>query len=85
MSEPTSPRRSRLVPLGVALVLLQLVAPGLLRAELSRAEEPLLRAILFLAQDFFRLGALVGVGLWIIGALRNRRWKKESTAAGPGG
>lgn len=38
-------------------------------------------AVLFLATDAFRLCFFVGVTLLIIGALRNRRWKREAEAA----
>jgi hypothetical protein len=76
------PRRSRLVPLGVTLVVLELLAPAALGVLLAAASHPLWRSALYVLQDFLRVGFFVGVACWTIGAMRNRRWKQQAQGSG---
>jgi hypothetical protein len=67
------PRRSPLVPIGVGLVLAGVVLPRPLQKIAEGLTEPLVRAVLFLGTDVFRLCFFVGVVLITIGSLRSRR------------
>jgi hypothetical protein len=82
---PPSPQRSRLVPVGVVLLLLGLLIPRPLDTMAQQMPDDGLKGLAFILTDVFRLCFFVGVACWIIGALRNRRWKKsaEVPVAGP--
>jgi len=73
----SAPKKSILVPLGVFLILLGLVAPLPLAPAAQSMPPGTLRSVSLLAINLFRLGFFVGVGCAIIGALRNRKLKLE--------
>jgi hypothetical protein len=73
-------RRSRLVPVGAALVALAYIAP----LPLSRAAMEmggLARSLALIATDVFRAGFFIGIACLVIGGLRNRRWRREAKEA----
>ncbi len=72
-----APQTSKLVPVGQVLVLVSLGSSFVWRIA-QRLEEGTLRGLAFIFTDLLRLAFFVGVTCWIIGALRNRRWKKEA-------
>jgi hypothetical protein len=76
-------RRSRLVPWGVVLVALGLLAPRPIQAVAAGMAAGGLSGLLFIATDVFRLGFFVGIAFLIIGVLRNRRWKREAGVSPP--
>jgi hypothetical protein len=74
------PRRSRLLLVGTVLVLMAVVIPRPLMTLAEQTPPGLLRPIALIFTDVFRLCFFAGLGCWIIGALRNRRWRKEAEA-----
>jgi hypothetical protein len=80
--QETLPRRSRLVHLGVTLIVLQLLAPPAVGVLLAAASHPLWKSALYVLQDLIRVGFFVGVACWTVGAMRNRRWKQEMQGLG---
>lgn len=65
------------MPLGLGLLIAGLVVPRPL--DLVAQQMPLrtVRALLFLGTDLFRLCFFAGLALLIIGALRNRRARRQ--------
>ena len=71
-------KSSALVPLGVFLMLLGVVGPGLLRAMIPTMQPGLLRSLALVSTDLVILGLFLGIGLIIVGNRRNKKWEKES-------
>jgi hypothetical protein len=69
----TSRGGSQLVPAGVVLILLAMVAARPISRIADSLGEGALRAVLFIGADVLRAGLFVGLGLLIIGSLRNRK------------
>jgi hypothetical protein len=70
-------KNSRLVPVGIVLILLGLFVPQSLD-QIARSISPgALRAFSFIATDLFRVGFFIGIACTIIGALRNRKLKQQ--------
>ncbi len=73
-------RRSQLVPWGAVLVALAFLIPRPLSTAATHMTG-LARSLAFIAADLFRAGFFIGICCWVIGSLRNRRWKREAKAA----
>jgi hypothetical protein len=71
-------RSSVLVPLGVLLMLLGVVGPGLLRATIPTMQPGLLRSLALLSTDLVIVGLFLGIGFIILGNRRNKKWEQES-------
>jgi len=71
-------KSSALIPLGVLLMLLGVVGPGLLRAMIPTMQPGLLRSLALISTDLVILGFFLGIGLLIVGNRRNKKWEKES-------
>jgi hypothetical protein len=67
-----------LIPLGVLLMLLGVVGPGLLRAVIPTMQPGVLRSLALVSTDLVVLGLFLGIGLIIVGNRRNKKWEKES-------
>ena len=72
----SAPKKSILVPLGVLLVLLALVAPLPLAPAVESMPPGTLRSVAFLVINLFRLCFVMGVGCAIVGFRRNRKSKQ---------
>jgi hypothetical protein len=73
-------RRSQLVSVGGVLVALAFLVPRPLHAAAAEMAPGVLRSAASIATDVFRAGFFVGIGCAVIGALRNRRWRREAEA-----
>jgi hypothetical protein len=62
------------------LVALAILVPRPLSAAATQMSG-VARSLAFLATDVFRAGFFIGIACCAIGALRNRRWKREAKAA----
>jgi hypothetical protein len=69
--------KSKLVPIGIILILLGLFLPRQLANIAQPMDASAIRSILFISTDLFRLCFFVGLICAIIGALRNRKLKKQ--------
>jgi len=67
-------KKSKLVKIGILLILAAVLVPMLLRKVLPSIEPSSLPEILI---DLFRLSFFVGVGCVVIGSLRNRKARKR--------
>ena len=74
----SAPKKSILVPLGVLLILLGIVAPLPLAPAAESMPPGTLRSVSFLVLNLFRLCFFVGVACAIVGARRNRRLKQTN-------
>ena len=76
---PTKPKKksSALVPLGVFLMLLGVVGPGLLRGLIPTMQPGMLRSLALVSTDLVILGLLLGIGFVMVGNRRNKKWEKE--------
>ena len=74
----SAPTKSILVPLGVLLILLGIVAPLPLAPAAQSMPPGTLRSVSFLAINLFRLCFFVGVACAIVGARRNRKLKQTN-------
>jgi predicted tellurium resistance membrane protein TerC len=74
----SAPKKSILVPLGVLLILLGIVAPLPLAPAAESMLPSTLRSVSFLAINLFRLCFFVGVACAIVGARRNRKLKQAT-------
>jgi len=79
MNNTTIPpdKKSALVPIGIILILLAIVAPRPLMRAAQSMQPGTLRSVCFIATDLFRLCFFAGIGCAIIGALRNRKLKQK--------
>jgi hypothetical protein len=71
-------RRSRLVPVGIALLAVGMVTTGDVTTWILQMSPSALKGLALIATDVFRLCVFAGAACLVIGALRNRRWKKET-------
>lgn len=69
---PPKPPRSALVPVGIAFVVGGLALPRPLTLIAEAMPDGLVKALVFIGTDVFRLCFFVGVTMIILGALRNR-------------
>jgi hypothetical protein len=74
----SAPKKSILVPLGVLLILLGLVAPLPLAPAAESMPPGTFRSVSFLVINLFRLCILIGVACAIVGARRNRKLKQTN-------
>jgi hypothetical protein len=74
----SAPNKSILVPLGVLLILLGLVAPLPLAPAAESMPPGTLRSVSFLVINLLRLCIFVGVTCTIVGARRNRKLKQTN-------
>ncbi len=78
MPDKPKHKSSVLVPLGVLLMLLGVVGPGLLRAVIPTMQHGVLRSLALVSTDLVILGLFLGIGFIIAGNRRNKIWEKES-------
>jgi predicted tellurium resistance membrane protein TerC len=74
----SAPSKSILVPLGVVLILLGIVAPLPVAPAAQSMPPGTLRSLSFLAVNLFRICFFVGVACAIVGARRNRKLKQRN-------
>jgi hypothetical protein len=74
-----APRKSKLIVVGLFLLAAALLLPQPLTRASHAAAEYGPRVVLAILSDVFRACFFVAIGCFAIGALRNRRWRKEST------
>ena len=75
---PKFNKKSSVLPLGVFLMLLGVVGPGLLRAMIPTMQPGVLRSLASLSTDLVVLGLFLGIGFVLVGNRRNKKWEKES-------
>jgi len=78
-AKPEKRKSSVLVPLGVFLMLLGVVGPGLLRAMIPTMQRGMLRSLALVSTDLVILGLFLGIGFIIAGNRRNKKWEKEKS------
>ena len=83
MSAKPKKKSSVLVPLGVFLMLLGVVGPGLLRGIIPTMQRGMLRSLALVSTDLVILGLFLGVGFVIVGNRRNKKREKEQAGEGP--
>ncbi len=81
-ADPPKPRKSILVNVGVLLFLLGVFVPPRLQRVIPTLEQGVLRSVCLLATDLFISFIFIGVGCFLIGQLRNRRFKKQTLNKG---
>jgi hypothetical protein len=71
-------KKSKLVPVGILLILLGLLLPRLIANMAQVMTDSAVKSLLFILTDTFRLCFFIGLICSIIGGLRNRKIKKQS-------
>ena len=74
-SAQTKPQRSRLVPWGLALIAISLICPLPLSRLSDGSFDYAARLGYAILSDLARACFFVGIGILLIGILRNRRWR----------
>lgn len=75
---PTPHKKSILIPLGAGwLIAGMFFAKPLSGIAAEMASPSLERNLTFIMADVLRAGVIAGIGMMIIGKLRNRRWQRE--------
>ena len=78
------PRRSKLVLIGEILIAASFFLPQSAFRVASKIQAYGPRLAVTILGDLLLACFFVGIGVLIIGALRNRRWRKEAQQSGPG-
>ena len=76
-----SPRKSKLILVGLAFLAASVLLPGTVGRWSAEATDYNTRLALAILSDLLRACFFVAIGCLIIGALRNRRWRKETQGA----
>ncbi len=71
--------KSKLVPIGILLILSGLFLPRQIANIAQPMDAGTLRSILFISTDLFRLCFFIGLICSVIGVLRNSKMKKKLT------
>ena len=71
------PRKSKLIVVGLVFLAASILLPGSFNRASQAAAEYGPRVFFAILADSFRACFFVAIGCLIIGALRNRRWRKE--------
>lgn len=74
-------RRSKLVPIGLVLILSAFLLPRIVFRFGNSISEYSLRLAVIILGDVLLAGFWAGLGVLTIGLLRNRRWKVEASKA----
>ena len=72
------PRKSKLIIVGFVFLAASILLPGSFSRASQAAAQYGPRVILAILSDSFRACFFVAIGCFIIGAMRNRRWRKEA-------
>jgi hypothetical protein len=75
-----APPKSRLVLVGVVFLAASMFLPGSFWRWADQATSYNARLLFAILSDVFRTCFFVALGCLIIGALRNRRWRKEAAS-----
>jgi hypothetical protein len=78
---PPPAAKSRLLPLGLLLLLLGPVAAKLLSSQALSADAAGAPHLFWLLTDFARFATLAGLGCILLGWVRTRRWKRQAQPA----
>ena len=73
-----APRKSKLILVGLVFLAASMFLPGSFGRWADQATSYNARLLFAILSDVFRACFFVALGCLIIGALRNRRWRKEA-------
>ena len=78
-------KKSKLFPTGIVLMVIGLLLPRRIWEIAESMTDSVIKSLLFISTDLFRLCFFIGLIFLIIGILRNRKFKKiqSSSPKGP--
>ena len=79
-SIPSTSKKSILLPIGIVLIIIGLFVPGKVWDVATQMRPGTVKALLFISTDLFRLGFFAGIGMTIIGIMRNGKKRSASVA-----